>query len=131
MHNLQGKLDRSGEGVKAGESFDDILLELKKGNPQVEKVIKEAAGYLGWGLVNLVNILNPNVIIIGDDLSKAGNLVLSEVRETVKNHVLAELYDGLKIELSSFTDDPVLLGISTLVIDKTFQQPSVLQNQIE
>jgi predicted NBD/HSP70 family sugar kinase len=126
---VQGHAGRDAARYSAELTFEDILNEIDRNNQQAIDAVKDAARYLALGLVNMVNVLNPNVIIIGDDLSQAGEIVLSTVREVVKEHILPELYQDLKIELSTFTGDPVLLGISTLIIDKTFQKPSVVHTR--
>ena len=107
-------------------TFPDVV-SMMETDHEVKTVVAEAAEYLGRGLVNLINILNPNVIVIGDDLVLAGDMVLSVVDRTVRSHILPELYNALNIEFCSIKEDPVLLGIATLVIDRIFQQPSMLK----
>jgi N-acetylglucosamine repressor len=108
-------------------SFNKAVTALAKGDPVAVSAFREAARYLGMGLVNMINGFNPHTIIIGDDLAQGRDLVLSTVRDTVAEHVLPEIYQGTKIELSEFREDPVLLGICSLVIDNVFQRPSTLE----
>jgi hypothetical protein len=67
------------------------------------------------------------VITIGDDLARGGPLLLDAVQETVRSHVLPSVYRALRIELSSFKNDPVLVGVGTLVVEKVLQDPSSLE----
>jgi len=110
-----------------GVAFQKVVTALAEGDQVVVSAVREAARYLGMGLVNMINGFNPHTIIIGDDLGRAGELVLSTVRDTVAKHVLPEVYQSTKIELSEFRDDPVLQGICSLVIDNVFQRPSALK----
>ncbi|WJM05709.1 ROK family protein [Paenibacillus sp. PK1-4R] len=43
---------------------------------------------LGFGLSNVINLFNPEVIIVGEGMSAAGDRLLNTVRDTVKNHAL-------------------------------------------
>jgi len=49
-------------------------------------VIDEAAGYLGIGLANLINIINPQMIIIGGGVSKMGAMLFRPARKSMKEH---------------------------------------------
>jgi predicted NBD/HSP70 family sugar kinase len=100
---------------------------LKTGDALAARELRRVAWYLGFGLVNVVNLFNPDVITIGDDLSRAGAPLLEAVQETVRSHVLPSIHRALRIELSSFETDPVLVGVSTLVLEKALQSPSALE----
>ena len=49
-------------------------------------VIDEAARYLGIGLANLVNMINPQMIIIGGGVSKMGAMLFRPARKSMKEH---------------------------------------------
>ena len=49
-------------------------------------VIDEAAGYLGIGLANLVNIINPQMIIMGGGVSKMGTMLFRPARKSMREH---------------------------------------------
>lgn len=53
-----------------------------------QEVMHETGTLLGFGLANVVNILNPELIIIGGGMSAAGDRLLNTVRDTVHNHAL-------------------------------------------
>ncbi|HET6450957.1 MAG TPA: ROK family protein [Spirochaetia bacterium] len=95
-------------------------------DPLVMEEVRKAAWYLGFGLVNVVNTFNPDVIVIGDDLAEAGPLLLETVKETIQSHVLPGIFRNLKIELSAFPHDPVLIGVGTLVVEKVLQHPATI-----
>ncbi|WP_340023325.1 ROK family protein [Paenibacillus sp. FSL K6-1096] len=51
-------------------------------------VMHETGELLGFGLANVINLLNPELIIIGGGMSAAGDRLLQRVRETVDAHAL-------------------------------------------
>lgn len=52
------------------------------------EVMQETGTILGFGLANVVNILNPDLIIVGGGMAAAGDKLLQPVRETVHQHAL-------------------------------------------
>lgn len=52
------------------------------------EVMEETATILGFGLANVVNLLNPDLIIVGGGMAAAGDKLLNPVRETVNQHAL-------------------------------------------
>ena len=108
-------------------SFSAIMKALKAGDELAVRELHRAAWYLGFGLASVVNLFNPDIITIGDDLARAGPPLLEAVQETVFSHVLPSVSRTLRIELSSFETDPVLVGVSTLVLEKVLQSPSALK----
>lgn len=52
------------------------------------EVMQETGTILGFGLANVVNILNPELIIVGGGMAAAGDKLLNPVRETVRQHAL-------------------------------------------
>jgi len=84
----------------AAHSSDRLALE----------VISRAAGYLGAGMVSLVNIFNPEVIIVGGGLSKMGELLLKPAREMVKQRAFPLCAGAVRIVTAELGDDSGLLG---------------------
>ncbi|MNC62306.1 Glucokinase [compost metagenome] len=52
------------------------------------EVMHETGVLLGFGLANVINLLNPEAVIIGGGMSAAGERLLRSVRETVAEHAL-------------------------------------------
>ncbi|WP_040950973.1 ROK family protein [Gorillibacterium massiliense] len=52
------------------------------------EVMHETGGILGFGLANVINLFNPELIIIGGGVSAAGDRLLHVVRETIRQHAL-------------------------------------------
>lgn len=98
---------------------------LEQGEPAVVAEVEQAAWFLGFGLASAVNTLNPHCIIIGDEMARAGDVLMNKVKEVLKAHLLPEVYENLIVEFSSFSDsDPILVGASALAIDHILRSPS-------
>jgi len=88
----QKRLRRGEESIMAGladNKVGDVTAEVvaaaaRKGDELALAVIEESAGYLGIGLANLVNLMNPQMIIIGGGVSKMGDLLMRPARKSMK-----------------------------------------------
>lgn len=55
----------------------------QQGDSEANEIIQEAMSYLGVGIANLVNLLNPEIIVIGGSLIKLGDILFGPVRRAV------------------------------------------------
>jgi glucokinase len=53
------------------------------GDPRAEEIIHKAMDYLGIGVANLVNLLNPELVVIGGSLTKLGETLFDPVRHAI------------------------------------------------
>lgn len=75
----------------------DIVEAAKAGDEVSLEIINKAAFYLGLGLANLINIVNPDTIVIGGGVSQAGEILFTPLRETAKGYSLAYPAGAVKI----------------------------------
>ena len=112
--------------VKNPKDYKEILEAYHSGDALARESIMRSARYLGMGIANLIYCYNPKTIVIGDSLTEAGEEFLEQVKTSVKEHVLPELYEETKIELCSFEQDPALVGAGALALDRILRKPSQL-----
>ena len=105
-------------GMKESELTDAYLA----GDALAHKVVNEGARYLGYGIANIVKIFNPEKVIIGDELSRAGDDFLAIVRETVEDRIAPDIYKTVDIQISR-TSDPVLRGVCMSFINELAENP--------
>ncbi len=82
------------------------------------EVITQAATYLGVGLVNLVNIFNPEIIIIGGGLAKMGDLLLEPARRVVRERAFPLLAQTVQIVPAQLGDDAGVFGAAVYAFQK-------------
>jgi predicted NBD/HSP70 family sugar kinase len=81
------------------------------------KVVEDTIGYLGAGFANLVNLVNPERIVLGGWSGLLlGERYLPELREAVGKHALHRPYEQVTIELCELGRDAVALGAATLPV---------------
>ena len=62
---------------------EEVLEAAKSAAPLALDLIKEVSFYMGWGIANLVNIVNPDIVLVGTIAVAAGDLLLEPIRRTV------------------------------------------------
>jgi len=99
---VEGKIgnitaEKVGEAAQGGDS---LALE----------VILEAATYLGIGMVNLVNIFNPEMIVVGGGMAKMGDLLLEPARQVVRERAFSLSAQAMRIVPAQLGDNSGVLG---------------------
>jgi predicted NBD/HSP70 family sugar kinase len=84
------------------------------------RALDTAAKRLGIKIAYLVNLLNPEVVVIGGGLEEAGEEFLNKLTLTVKDWSFRELTKDLKIVYSQLRENAVALGAGSLIIQKVF-----------
>jgi glucokinase len=74
---------------------------------------------LGVGIANLVNIFNPEVVVIGGGVSEAGDLLLDPAREVIGARALLPGRDAVRIEVARFGPEAGLVGAALMGRDGT------------
>jgi len=86
----------------AGGQIDAVKSEhvvdaARDGDELAMRLVGETAYYMGWGIANLVNILNPDIVLIGTIAIAAGDLLLNPIRETVRQMAMQRPAEVVKI----------------------------------
>ncbi|MCK5450292.1 MAG: ROK family protein [Candidatus Omnitrophica bacterium] len=101
-------------------SFGKVVEAAEKGDELAKKTIAEAGEYLGAKIAFLVNLFNPEMIIIGRGVEKAGDSFFSSVRKAVRKWAYDESVKIVKIVPTSLGEEVVAVGAAALIIQKAF-----------
>ncbi len=85
-------------------------------------VLNQAAKRLGVRIAYLVNLLNPQVVVIGGGLEEAGEEFLKQIKITVSDWAFRQSTSELKIVYSQLRENAVAMGAAGLVLEKVFAQ---------
>ena len=77
---------------------EHVLAAARTGDALALQLIDETAYYMGWGIANLVNILNPDIVLLGTIAIAAGDLLLNPIRKTVAEFAMVRPAEAVKIE---------------------------------
>jgi predicted NBD/HSP70 family sugar kinase len=119
---LQRWAERGGRRARLGADEEDDLLALVDagaGGGEAQQVISEIAGYLATGICSLVNLFDPERIVIGGWAGlQLGPSIIDAVRAHVAEHSVHRPAVHADIRLGQLGPDAVALGAATLVADR-------------
>ncbi|MBI5030312.1 MAG: ROK family protein [Chloroflexi bacterium] len=133
---------RVGEAVIAGPSPQFLMHPDIAGNPDRirmehivraamngESVVLETLGevgrYLGIGIVNLVNVFNPGLVVLGGALSLVGPYILPSAQSEIERRAMVAAQQSIEIKLSAFKFDGGVIGGAALIIQKILGNPTL------
>jgi glucokinase len=87
------------------------------GDQAARDVVALMGTYLGVGLANVVNILNPEVICVGGGVVGAGDLLLEPARRVMRERALAPSRDQVRVVPTRFGDASGMIGAALLAMD--------------
>jgi glucokinase-like ROK family protein len=105
-------------GVSRGEpvSTKELLELTANGDPAASRLIGEAGREIGVALAGLVNLINPDCVIIGGDLSAAGELVTEPVLESIRRYAIASAAEEVSVVAGVLGERAELQGALALVL---------------
>jgi predicted NBD/HSP70 family sugar kinase len=111
-------IPRTGE-----QSQLDFLLDAAERSRVAARILTETVGYLGAGIANLVNLFNPERIVLGGWAGLViGARLLPDIRQATAAHALRHAYDQTSIELGTLGPDAVAVGAATLPVAVLLEQ---------
>ena len=76
--------------------------------------------HLGRGIAVLIHLLNPELIIIGGELTKAENYLVDPIQQNLNKYTISKIRRDAQIITSSLGNNAGLLGTVALVMNKVF-----------
>jgi glucokinase-like ROK family protein len=94
------------------------------GDVEALEALSETGKAMGIGFASLINILNPEKIILGGPLSIVGDYLLPSIKSIATKHSLPEMRPTVEIVLSGFETDASLIGAVSIVVDDILSNPT-------
>jgi predicted NBD/HSP70 family sugar kinase len=103
-----------------GDGLDGraIVRLAREGDLGCRRVIADAGRAIGKAAATLVNVLNPELLIVGGDLADAGELLLGGVRESLERSALPTAVQAAAVVAGSLGDRAEVLGAIALVLSE-------------
>ena len=96
---------------------EHVLQAAREGDALAIALVEKTAYYMGWGIANLVNILNPQIVLLGTIAVAAGDLLMNPIRRTVTEMAMQRPLESVKIMPAELGDSIGDLAAISLVID--------------
>ncbi len=100
----------------SGELICDIAT---KGDPMAQDLIISTGRYLGIGLSTIVQVLNPELIVIGGGLTNIGSMLLDPCMESLRQNVHPVLWGAGRIVIGQFQQNVSVIGGAAMIFSET------------
>ncbi|HEY3816223.1 MAG TPA: ROK family transcriptional regulator [Polyangiaceae bacterium] len=111
---------RSPDGARASRSTREldahaVAVAARAGDDEARRILSRAGDYLGMGISYLLNLLNPEMVVLGGRVIQAGESLLEPVRSSVGRHAMRA--EGIPILASTVEGDVMLHGAVLLAME--------------
>lgn len=112
-----------------GCNFNEIRLAVRQGDHLAVAEYKKACDAIAVGIVNLCYVVNPNIIVVGDEMANVETkILLKSIEEIAKPRVLSEIWENMNVIISNEDESKILLGASILAVEEIIKKPTKFLN---
>ena len=104
------------EDITAATVYEAVVL----GDPYANDVMRETAKFLGAGVANMINILNPAMIVIAGGVTKAGDHLFIPLRAEARKRAFRSAMDACQIVSAQLTGTAGVIGAAAVFKKETF-----------
>ena len=125
LQRAREQLRASGSNRPAPANIDELVDAALNGDPTSVDLIHYAGEKLGVGVANMVNLLNPEMVILGGGIARAGDLLLNAVRETIRGLSLPASISNVEIRTTGLNEWGIAVGAATLALEAALDSPAL------
>ena len=112
--------------MKGHNKMEDLTMEqicelANQGDDLALQVLEEKINYLGTGISNLLNILDPKMVVICGAINNASALLFSYLKKIINKQALNTSAVNLKLKTTSLGENSATIGAITLVLNEFFK----------
>jgi predicted NBD/HSP70 family sugar kinase len=107
---------------KAGHSlssYEEFIALARQGDPHAMATLEFTIKYLGIGIANIVNSINPEMVIIGGKITELQDIIAKPLLKQIKESCLDKTFGGLTFKFTGLKDQACAMGVAGLFIEKT------------
>ena len=125
LERAQEELRASGSDRRPPAGIDELVDAAFDGDPVSIELIRYAGDKLGVGIANMLNLLNPKMVVLGGGIARAGDLLLDGVRSTIRGLSLPESIRDTLIQTTELNEWGIAVGAATLMLQAALDQPTL------
>lgn len=98
----------------------DVVQLTREGHPDATRLFRRAMNILGTAISDLVNVLNPRIVVLGGRLAAVDDFLFAGIREVVYRRSLPLATRKLEIVPSTLAEHAGVYGLARLVLDDVY-----------
>jgi glucokinase len=108
--------------IKAG----DLAKAIRKGDKAIERLVRSRANVIGIAVSNLVDFLNPDMVVLGGGLAEAMPVIMrSEIRKSIDQHAAPKAAKAVKVVVAELHKHAGTAGAAKLAVDMFSGSPPI------
>jgi len=104
------------------EHRDELIQAAENGDERVLQLFEKIGYYLGIGIANIINTLNPDSVMIGNRMSRAAQWIMPSIENTVQKRALSFQTEQLQFLFAELQEQSAVRGAAYYAIDRFFEQ---------
>ena len=116
-HHPEGPLGRRVAGMNGGEARH-LAAALAEGDPAAQAIVSELADNLGFALSHAVQLMHPEMVVVGGGLSLVGEPLRAAMAEAMGRYVMDSFQPGPEVRLAGLGEDSVPVGALALAAQR-------------
>jgi glucokinase len=97
---------------------EDVIQAARAGDPGAYEALRRAGEKLGAGIASLLNLLDPEVVVVGGGVGcDAGRALLDPAERTARQRALEPAASAARLELAGLGDDAGMVGAALLALE--------------
>jgi glucokinase-like ROK family protein len=107
-------------GARARITAEMVFRRAQDGDAAAAAIVDTALNYLAIGIANMVNLINPDHVILGGGITRSGDFFMEHFLPKIRPRLVPEQNGHVQFALSESNEDSGLRGAATLVIQQLF-----------
>lgn len=98
-------------------TLSDIIRAAKRDDIFAIDLLQKAGEKLGEALSSLIHLFNPEMIVIGGEITEANDIIISSIKQAIDRYTFTRLKNQCEIRTSSLSNNVCILGTLSLVME--------------
>jgi predicted NBD/HSP70 family sugar kinase len=99
---------------------DDVISAARNGDEYSISLLYNLGVSLGEGLSIVIQLINPDIIVLGGTMTRANQYVLAPIQQSLNMYCLEQISENVKIVISDSWEQSGLLGVTAVMFQKLF-----------
>jgi glucokinase-like ROK family protein len=123
IEGLQHHPESALSDIPPGEITPRKIFDLKESDPLCQEIFEEVSIFLGIGVATVVNVYDPEMVILTGSVVEQADELLERVKVTETRQVLRTAADKVDIQKSGFGENAGVVGAAALVFHNLISGP--------
>lgn len=112
------------DGDESAITGEIIFQAALKGDALALRILDETGRHIGSAVSMVVNLLNPEMVLIGGGVANSGDFIFTGMKEVIQSQSMKNNIENIYIGPAGLGDDCGIVGAATLILSKIFSNPN-------